>query len=139
MQTLLGDNSKRTEILDYIQRGFPVYSWSLCTVDRRLRYFNIYKTDKNVSEEEVQQVALEEISGPGRLLGYRAVHAKIREYHQLNVSRALSYEWASSNSAPYRTLDLRKNRPHKKRTRSINRTSRTENVTIYFKLYGRKC
>ena len=80
MQTLLGDNLKRTEVLDYIHRGFPVYSWNLRTVDRRLRYFNIYKTDKNVPVKEVQQVVLEEISGPGRLLGYRAVHAKIREY-----------------------------------------------------------
>ena len=91
-----------------MQHDFPEYPWSLRTLDRRLRYFNIYKTDKNVSVEEIQQVVLEEISGPGRLLGYRAVHTKIRERHQLNIPRALAYEWVSSNSAPYGTLDLKK-------------------------------
>ena len=77
--------------LDYMQRDFPEYTWSLRTLDRRLRYFNIYRTDKNVSVEVVQRIALEEISGPGCLLGYRAMHAKIRQYHQLNVPRALVY------------------------------------------------
>ena len=89
LRKLVGDNLKRTEILDYMQRDFPEYAWSLRTLDRRLRYFNICKTDKNVSVEEVQQVVLEEISRPGRLLRYRAMHSKIRQYHQLNVPRAL--------------------------------------------------
>ena len=53
LRKLVGDNLKRTEILDYMQRDFPGYAWSLRTLDRRIRYFNIYKTDKNVSVEEV--------------------------------------------------------------------------------------
>ena len=59
-----------------MQRDFPEHTWSLRTLDRRLRYFNIYRTDKNVWVEEVQRVVLEEISGAGRLLRYRAIHAK---------------------------------------------------------------
>ena len=65
--------------------------WSLRTLDRRLRYFNIYKRNKNVSKGEAQRVVLEEMSGPERLLGYRALHAEIRQYHHLNVPRALVY------------------------------------------------
>ena len=89
LRKLVGDNLKQTEILNYMERDFSEYAWSLRTSDRRLRYFNIYKTDKNVSIEEVQRVILEEISGPGRLLEYRAIHAKTRWYHQLNVLRVL--------------------------------------------------
>ena len=44
LRTLVGDNLKRTETLDYMQRDFLEYPWSLRTLDRRLRYFNIYKT-----------------------------------------------------------------------------------------------
>ena len=32
-----------------------------------------------------------EVEGPGRLLGYRALHKKIREVHNLNVPRNLVY------------------------------------------------
>ena len=66
------------KFLDYIQRDFREYSGSLCTLDRRLRYYSTNKTDKNVSIQKFQQVVLEEITRPGCLLGYRAMHAKIR-------------------------------------------------------------
>ena len=49
LRKLIGDNLKRMDILDYMQRDLPEYVWSLRTTDRRFRYFNIYKTDKNVS------------------------------------------------------------------------------------------
>ena len=69
---------------------FLKYAWNLCTLDRHLRYFNVYKTGKNVSVKEVERDVLEEISGQGHLLRYRAMHAKIQQYHQLNVPRALA-------------------------------------------------
>ena len=72
-----------------MQRDFPEYAWSLCTLDRRLRYFDIYKTEQNVSVEKVQGVVLEKISRLERLSGYRAMHTKIRQYHQLNIPRTL--------------------------------------------------
>ena len=59
LRKLAGDNLKWTEILDYMERDFPDYAWSLRTLDGRLRYSNIYKTDKNISVEEVQWVVLE--------------------------------------------------------------------------------
>ena len=49
LRKLIGDNLKRMDILDYMQGDLPEYVWSLRTPDRRFRYFNIYKTDKNVS------------------------------------------------------------------------------------------
>ena len=116
LRKLVGDNLKRTEILDCMQRDFPEYAWNLRTLDRHLKYFNIYKTDKNISVEEVQRVALEEISGPGRLLGYRAMHAKIQQYRQLNVPRALVYaamEDVDPNGLEYRTVGKKSKREKK--------------------------
>ena len=96
-----------------MQRDFREHNWSFCTLDRRLRYFNIYKADKNVSLEEVQQVVLEEISGPGHLLGYLGMHVKIREYHQLNVPRTLMYaamEDVNPNGLEHRTVGKKNKR-----------------------------
>ena len=85
--------------------------------NRRIRYFNIYKTDKNVSVEEVQRIVLEEISGPGPVLGYCAMHVKIRQYHQLNVARALVYaamEDVDPNGLEYRTVGKKKQKRKRK-------------------------
>ena len=46
LRKFVGDNLKQTESLDYMQRDFLKYAWSLRTLDRRLRHFNIYKTDR---------------------------------------------------------------------------------------------
>ena len=53
----------------------------LRSVDRRLRYFDIYYYDKNVSVEEVKEAVKKELDGPGKLLGYRAMHHKVRQDH----------------------------------------------------------
>jgi hypothetical protein len=37
------ERMQRTEILDFMQRDYPNYKWSLRSLDRRLR-FNKYKT-----------------------------------------------------------------------------------------------
>ena len=69
--------------------------------------FNIYKTDKNVSVEEVQRVFLEEISGSGYLFGYHVIHVKIQQYHHFNVPRTLVYaamEDVDPNGLEYRTI-----------------------------------
>ena len=55
-----------------MQPNFSEYARSLRTLDRRLRYLKICKTEENVSIEEVLN----------RLFS-------IRWYHQLNVPRAL--------------------------------------------------
>ena len=60
-----------------MQRDFLEYTWSLPTLGRRLRYFNINKTHKNIPIEVVQRIVLEEISGPVLLSGYCAIHATL--------------------------------------------------------------
>ena len=74
----VADNLYRKEILDFVKRDFPQYAWGLSSLDIRLRHFNIYYVDKNVTIEEVRAAVKMEIDGPGRLLGYRAMHHKLR-------------------------------------------------------------
>lgn len=78
-------------MLDFITRDYPNYQWSLRTLDRRLRYFNIYYTDTNVTVEEVKDAVKKELEEPGILLGYRAMQQKVRLKHGLNVPRDLVY------------------------------------------------
>ena len=81
----------RKEMIDFLKRDYPQYAWSIPTLDRRLRYFELYYTDKRVTIQEVRSAVTEEMKGPGRLLGYRAMHNKVRQMHGLNVPRDLVY------------------------------------------------
>ena len=72
-------------------RDFGEYTWSLHSLDRRLSYFNIHRNDKSVSVENVKSAINKELMGPGRLLGYRAMHLKIKSIRGLNVPRDLVY------------------------------------------------
>ena len=80
---------KRKEILDFLRRDFPQYAWSIPTLDRRLGHFNINYIDENVSVDQVRDAVARELRGPGKLLGYRAMHRKVRQEHGLNVPRDL--------------------------------------------------
>ena len=91
LRTYVRQNMKRKEMLDFLKRDFPTYAWSIPTLDRRLRYFNIFYTDTNVTLDEVKEAVGKELEGPGKLLGYRALHQKIRQEHLLNVPRDLVY------------------------------------------------
>ena len=82
----------RKEILDFMQRDFSCYQWSIRTLDRRLRYFEIYYNDSTVPVEDVREAVKKEIKGPGMLLGYRAMHKKIRQEHNLLVPRDAVYD-----------------------------------------------
>ena len=65
-------NLKRSEILDFVKRDFPKYAWSIATLDKRqfgIRYID-YTTSIGAVSEAVQQ----ELNGPGKLLGYRALN-----------------------------------------------------------------
>ena len=75
MEKYVAFNLQRKEILIYMERDFSQYAWSLGTLDRRLRHFNIHYVDKNVKVEEVRAAVQNEIDGPG----YRAMHAKVRQ------------------------------------------------------------
>ena len=71
---------KRTEILSFVSRDFPQYPWSLRILDRRLRHFGIYYTDRTVDVEHVHQAVAKELDGLGKLLGYRAMYKKFIKY-----------------------------------------------------------
>ena len=77
--------------MDFVSRDFSQYAWSLRTLDRRLHHFQICHTDRNVTVDEVEAAVKKELEGPGKLLGYRALHKKIRQVYDLNVLRDLVY------------------------------------------------
>ena len=70
---------QRNEILSYMLGDFPQYSWSIKTLDRRMRYFNIFYHSNNVFLNAVKEAVKRDLNGPGELLGYRAMHLKIRQ------------------------------------------------------------
>ena len=57
------------------------------TLDRRLRHFEIFYIDQNITVQEVCNAVQEELNGPGRNLGYRAMRQKIRQKCFLKVPR----------------------------------------------------
>ena len=81
-------NLSRKELLDFAAHDYPLYAWSLGTLARRLAFFDIKYTDV----EDVENAVSEEMEGPGQLLGYRAMHHKICEQHQLHVARNLVHD-----------------------------------------------
>ena len=83
---------KREEILDFVKRDYPNYSWSLETLSRRLKHFNIKYVNHAITVEAVETAVRQELDGPGQLLGYRALHKVIREKHELAVPRQLVYD-----------------------------------------------
>ena len=93
--TLTKDVTKglqRNEILSYMLRDFPQYSWSIRTLDRMMWYFNICYHDKNVPLNAVKEAVKGKLNGPGKLLGYRAMHLKIRQKNGLNITRDQVYD-----------------------------------------------
>ena len=84
-------NLKRMEIVDFLRKDYPMYAWSLRSLARRMQYFGIQFTDYDVEVNDVEAAVEKEISGPGKLLGYRAMHEKIREIRGLNVPKDLVY------------------------------------------------
>ena len=92
LQRYVKQNLRRREILDFVRRDFPEYAWSLGTLSRRLAFFGIQYIKYNTDIEEVETAVREEIEGPGQLLGYRAMHKKLREQHNLAVPRDLVHD-----------------------------------------------
>ena len=57
-----------------------------------MAYFEIKYVDYETDLKVVEMAVKEEIGGPGQLLGYRSMHRKLREYHQLAVPQGLVYD-----------------------------------------------
>ena len=85
-------NLSRKEILDFVARDYPQYAWSFGTLVRGLAFFNVKYLRYDTSIVDVEDAVREEIEGPGQLLGYRAMHHKIREQHHLCVPQNLVYD-----------------------------------------------
>ena len=79
MQTYVQQGLKREEAIDFLREDFPRYAWSIRTLDRRLRHFGVYYNDNTVSVEDVEEAVKKELEGPGKLLGYKAMHKKVRQ------------------------------------------------------------
>ena len=45
---------KREEILDFVKRDYQEYTWSFRPLDRILRAFNIYYTDREITVEKFE-------------------------------------------------------------------------------------
>ena len=90
----------REEVLSHMKRDFMDYPWSLITLCRRLRYFGIQKNDRRITIQEAMDAVSEELVGPGQLLGYRAMHQRLKHTRGLNVPRDLVYAVMSDLDFP---------------------------------------
>ena len=79
LRKYISQNFKRSEILDFVQRDFPEYTWGTATLDRRLRHFSIYDINYDTPVAAVSDAVQKELEGPGKLLGYRAMNQKLRK------------------------------------------------------------
>ncbi len=89
LHTYLKQSMKRSEILEFVKRDYPDYPWSIPTLDRRLPHFNISYIEYETPLENVYAAVQTELSGPGKLLGYRALNQKLRMQHNVKVPRHL--------------------------------------------------
>ena len=78
-------------MLDFLERDFPQFRWSMRTLDRRLRHFDIFYNYQNVEVEDLKTAMENELQGLGKRLGYRAMHRKIRQEYGLHVTRDQVY------------------------------------------------
>ena len=114
LKTYVSQNLKRSEVLDFMQRDFPQYEWSLATLDRRLRHFGIHYIDYDTPLTVVADAVQKELEGPGRLLGYRAMNQKLRTEHNVQVPRHLVYNMIAEldpEGLEARSLQRKKKKP----------------------------
>ena len=81
----VSEGLSRSEILDLVSRDYSIYAWSIRTLDRRLREYQIFYNKKNLTVDDVRQAVEIELTGPGKQLGYRAMHKKMRQPYELYV------------------------------------------------------
>ena len=91
LTSYVAQNLKKVEILDYMKRDFGEYEWSLSTLARRLRAFEINYINYDTDLDTVKNAFQTEVNGPGKLLGYRAMNLKLRTEHGIQVPRHLVY------------------------------------------------
>ena len=84
LENLVKRGYLRSEILHVMKKDFSQYTWGcIKTLDRRLRHFNISYIKYDTPVEDVRKAVQEELEGPGRLLGVRAMTKKLRVVHNI--------------------------------------------------------
>ena len=104
------------------------------TLTRRLQHFDIKYIDYDIDVETVKQAVEKEMEGPGKLLGYRALHKKIREIHGLNVPRNLVYNVMSDVNPQGLEDRAGVGQPKRPRRTKSFVSNVSHNNTIYFLL-----
>ena len=61
LQKYVKQGLKREEAIDFLRRDFPQYAWSIRTLDRSLRHFEVYYRDDTVSVEDVKEAVKKEL------------------------------------------------------------------------------
>ena len=61
----MGQGLKRDEILDFVSKKYPLYSWSLRTLCRRLHYFDIKYINYEIELDDLEESVREEMNRPG--------------------------------------------------------------------------
>ena len=115
LEKYVKQSMKRAEILEFVKRDHPDYPWSIATLDRRLRHFNISYIEYDTPLEKVYAAIQTELNGPGKLLGYRALNQKLRIQHAVKVPRHLVHNVLTDLDQD--GLDRRNLRKKKKRAR----------------------
>eukprot|EP00794_Sanderia_malayensis_P013171 gene13171-14521_t len=96
----MAEPSERELITTYFHSGYPNevirsflekhhgISMSLSTLKRRLRDFGLSRRNNGqVNVDEVRQIIRQELSGSGRLLGYRSIWHSLRLEHHIHFPR----------------------------------------------------
>ena len=89
LEKYVRENIKKCEILDYVKRDYPDCPWSMATLSRRLRYFDIKYINYETPLNAVTDAVSKELNRPGRCLGYRGLNQKLRNEHNIKVPRHL--------------------------------------------------
>ena len=114
LKTYISQNLKRSEVLDFMQRDFPQYTWSLPTLDQRLHHFGIFYINYDTPLAAVSDALQKELEGSGRLPGYRAMNQKLRTEHNVQVPPHLVHNVMAEldpEGLEARNLETKKKKP----------------------------
>ena len=89
----------------------------LNNIKQKLRFFKVYGHDKTTIVGEATEAIKKECEGPGELLGYRTMLHKIKQVHDLNVTRDQVY--ATMTDVDPHELENRKPIIKKKETKGL--------------------
>ena len=85
-----------------------------------MAFFGVKYINCDIDVEAVEKAVREELDGPGQLLGYRAMHKKMHEEHELLVQRNVVYD--TMTPVDPEGLQMRGNVGKKKRHRGATGT-----------------